>query len=152
MLKDTTRCRLWGSNPGPLDLESDALPLRHRAPLRKILTGAKLLLMSILARLLFILNKMLIGLETNLDHFPCTSLSLKCFLFCFLKHLRYRFSWAKLKKMFVWQSLPRVSLGGLVGRWLSFYFMKADIKKFRSPNIETQFQAQIIWTEKSLIC
>ena len=32
LLKDTTRCRLWGSNPGPLDLESDTLPLCHRAP------------------------------------------------------------------------------------------------------------------------
>ena len=33
LLKDTKRSRLWGSNPGPLDSESDALPLRHRAPL-----------------------------------------------------------------------------------------------------------------------
>ena len=24
--------RLWGSNPGPLDSQSDTLPLRHRAP------------------------------------------------------------------------------------------------------------------------
>ena len=34
LLKDTTRCRLWGSNPGPLDSESNALPQRHRAPLQ----------------------------------------------------------------------------------------------------------------------
>ena len=27
MLKDTTQCRLWGSNPGPLDSEFDAQPL-----------------------------------------------------------------------------------------------------------------------------
>ena len=32
LLKDPTRCRLWGSNPGPLDSESDALSLRHRVP------------------------------------------------------------------------------------------------------------------------
>ena len=31
MLKDTTRCRKWGSNPGPLDSKSDAGPVRHRA-------------------------------------------------------------------------------------------------------------------------
>ena len=31
LLKDTTRCRLWGSNQGPLNSESDALPLRHHA-------------------------------------------------------------------------------------------------------------------------
>ena len=31
LLKDTTRCHLWESNPGLLDSESDALPLRHRA-------------------------------------------------------------------------------------------------------------------------
>ena len=31
LLKDTTRCRLWGSNTEPLDSESDALPLRHSA-------------------------------------------------------------------------------------------------------------------------
>ena len=30
LLKDTTR-RSWVSNPGPLDPESDALPLSHRA-------------------------------------------------------------------------------------------------------------------------
>ena len=30
LLKDTARCRLWGSNPRPLDSESDALPLRHQ--------------------------------------------------------------------------------------------------------------------------
>ena len=30
LLKDTTRCRLWGSNPGPLNSVSDALPPRHR--------------------------------------------------------------------------------------------------------------------------
>ena len=27
LLKDTTRLRLWGANPGPLDSESDVLPL-----------------------------------------------------------------------------------------------------------------------------
>ena len=32
MLKDTTRCRLWGSNPGPIDWESNALPLCYLAP------------------------------------------------------------------------------------------------------------------------
>ena len=32
MLKDRTCCRLWGSNPGPLDFESNALPLSHHAP------------------------------------------------------------------------------------------------------------------------
>ena len=31
LLKDTTWCCLCGSNPGPLDSESDALPLHHRA-------------------------------------------------------------------------------------------------------------------------
>ena len=41
MLKDTTRCRLWGWNPGPLDSESDALPLRHRAPLTSLCFIAK---------------------------------------------------------------------------------------------------------------
>ena len=32
MLKDTTRGRLCGSNPGRLDSEFDALSLRQRAP------------------------------------------------------------------------------------------------------------------------
>ena len=32
LLKDTTRCRIWGSNPGPLDSEFDALPICHHAP------------------------------------------------------------------------------------------------------------------------
>ena len=31
LFMDTTRCRLWRSNPGPLDSESDALQLHHRA-------------------------------------------------------------------------------------------------------------------------
>ena len=30
--------------------------------------------------------------------------------------------WAKLKKMFVWHCLPRVSLGGSVGRHFIFFF------------------------------
>ena len=32
LLKDTTYCSVWGSNPEPLNLESDALPLGHCAP------------------------------------------------------------------------------------------------------------------------
>ena len=32
LLRDTTRRRMWGSNPGPLDSESDALTLLHRPP------------------------------------------------------------------------------------------------------------------------
>ena len=31
-------------------------------------------------------------------------------------------AWAKLKKMFVWHCLPRVSLGGSVGRHNIIYF------------------------------
>ena len=33
LFNDQIRCRQWGSNPGALDSEPDALPLRHRAPL-----------------------------------------------------------------------------------------------------------------------
>ena len=29
LLKDTTGCRHWGSNPGPLNSESNVLPLCH---------------------------------------------------------------------------------------------------------------------------
>ena len=32
LLKDTTQCFLWGSNPQPLDLESSTLPVSHRTP------------------------------------------------------------------------------------------------------------------------
>ena len=35
LLKDTTR-RSWGSNPGPLAPESDAIPLSNRAPYIKL--------------------------------------------------------------------------------------------------------------------
>ena len=31
-LNDTTCCSVWGSIPGPLDLEIDALPLGHHIP------------------------------------------------------------------------------------------------------------------------
>ena len=36
LLKDTIHCCLWGSNPGPLDSESDALPLCQRFLLESV--------------------------------------------------------------------------------------------------------------------
>ena len=39
LFNDQIRCRQWVSNPGALDSEPDALPLRHRAPLAS--TGTK---------------------------------------------------------------------------------------------------------------
>ena len=74
LFNDQIRCRQWGSNPGALDSEPDALPLRHRAPLTS--TGTECRRKNNIYRAIFFLHfssnssyKSSFYLEKTLDPF-----------------------------------------------------------------------------------